>query len=170
MVGNKPGESPGCAGGYVVLSGRLSDVRGFNDFLSDFNTQVMLGCLVGWLVGWLAGCMGVLKFVGWHVWALWCSTQVLRLYLLSLLTECLRQIPFSQAGKHLPTPLCLRLCATRCGRCLPGGLLRPLALVLLLLVAQLHQQQLLPAPAATPRVCSWCVCATSHLWSSWPSR
>jgi hypothetical protein len=34
------GEAPGCKGSYVVLSGRLSDVRGFNDFLQDFLVQV----------------------------------------------------------------------------------------------------------------------------------
>lgn len=34
------GDAPGCKGSYVVLSGRLSDVRGFNDFLQDFLVQV----------------------------------------------------------------------------------------------------------------------------------
>jgi hypothetical protein len=37
------GEAPGCKGSYVVLSGRLSDVRGFNDFLQDFLVQVRMG-------------------------------------------------------------------------------------------------------------------------------
>lgn len=40
VAGHKPGDAPGCAGGFVVLSGRLSDVRGFNDFLQDFLVQV----------------------------------------------------------------------------------------------------------------------------------
>ncbi|WIA12208.1 hypothetical protein OEZ85_012277 [Tetradesmus obliquus] len=40
MVGHPPGDAPGCKGSYVVLSGRLSDVRGFNDFLQDFLVQV----------------------------------------------------------------------------------------------------------------------------------
>lgn len=40
VAGHKAGDAPGCAGGYVVLSGRLSDVRGFNDFLQDFLVQV----------------------------------------------------------------------------------------------------------------------------------
>lgn len=40
VAGHKPGAAPGCAGGYVVLSGRLSDVRGFNDFLTDWLVQV----------------------------------------------------------------------------------------------------------------------------------
>lgn len=34
------GHPPGWRGAYVVLSGRLSDVRGFNDFLQDFLVQV----------------------------------------------------------------------------------------------------------------------------------
>jgi hypothetical protein len=41
-VGHLPGEAPGCKGAFVVLSGRLSDVRGFNDFLQDFLVQVSL--------------------------------------------------------------------------------------------------------------------------------
>jgi hypothetical protein len=40
VAGHKPGAAPGTAGGYAVLSGRLSDVRGFNDFLQDFLVQV----------------------------------------------------------------------------------------------------------------------------------
>jgi hypothetical protein len=46
VAGHKPGAAPGTAGGYVVLSGRLSDVRGFNDFLQDFLVQVggLNGC------------------------------------------------------------------------------------------------------------------------------
>jgi hypothetical protein len=40
FAGHKPGDAPGCKGGYVVLSGRLSDVRGFNDFLQDWLVQV----------------------------------------------------------------------------------------------------------------------------------
>lgn len=51
MAGHKPGAAPGCAGGYVVLSGRLSDVRGFNDFLTDWLVQVRpfwaVGCCCG---------------------------------------------------------------------------------------------------------------------------
>lgn len=43
VAGHKAGDAPGCAGGYVVLSGRLSDVRGFNDFLQDFLVQVRFG-------------------------------------------------------------------------------------------------------------------------------
>lgn len=34
------GDAPGCKGAYAVLSGRLSDVRGFNDFLQDFLVMV----------------------------------------------------------------------------------------------------------------------------------
>lgn len=40
VAGHPPGDAPGCRGVYVVLSGRLSDVRGFNDFLQDFLVQV----------------------------------------------------------------------------------------------------------------------------------
>ncbi|KAF8071241.1 Kcnt2 [Scenedesmus sp. PABB004] len=38
-AGHAPGRAPGSRE-YVVLSGRLSDVRGFNDFLQDFLVQV----------------------------------------------------------------------------------------------------------------------------------
>eukprot|EP00879_Flechtneria_rotunda_P024898 GHRR01026423.1.p1 GENE.GHRR01026423.1~~GHRR01026423.1.p1 ORF type:complete len:328 (+),score=79.79 GHRR01026423.1:96-1079(+) len=40
MAGHPPGNAPGSKGAYAVLSGRLSDVRGFNDFLQDFLIQV----------------------------------------------------------------------------------------------------------------------------------
>ena len=39
-AGNAAGAAPRTRGRYAVLSGRLSDVRGFNDLLQDFLTQV----------------------------------------------------------------------------------------------------------------------------------
>lgn len=41
VAGHAPGDAPGCKGSYVVLSGRLSDVRGFNDLMQDFLVQVI---------------------------------------------------------------------------------------------------------------------------------
>eukprot|EP00878_Enallax_costatus_P042082 GHUV01049076.1.p1 GENE.GHUV01049076.1~~GHUV01049076.1.p1 ORF type:complete len:107 (-),score=6.22 GHUV01049076.1:42-362(-) len=43
VAGHAPGHAPGCKGAYIVLSGRLSDVRGFNDLMQDFLVQVMGG-------------------------------------------------------------------------------------------------------------------------------